>query len=91
MRVVGHSGLVADQKLAKKCLEVLFKELAAVVREQSNCAPREVAMIASKECLEAVLNLCSGCIVQVVDFKVFGRKVVEAQHVAEAKSKWQRN
>eukprot|EP00965_Chrysotila_dentata_P039596 1316026-Pleurochrysis_carterae.AAC.1 len=32
LRVVGHSGLVADQKLAKKRVEVLLKELAAVVR-----------------------------------------------------------
>eukprot|EP00965_Chrysotila_dentata_P081410 2687966-Pleurochrysis_carterae.AAC.1 len=31
LRVVGHGGLVADRKLAKQSVEVLLKELAAVV------------------------------------------------------------
>eukprot|EP00965_Chrysotila_dentata_P131518 4347548-Pleurochrysis_carterae.AAC.7 len=42
-------------------------------------------MVASKERFEALLNLRSGGVAQVeVDFEVRGRKVVEAQHVAEA-------
>ena len=32
LRVVRHGGFVADEKLAKKRVEVLLKELAAVVR-----------------------------------------------------------
>eukprot|EP00965_Chrysotila_dentata_P101439 3348816-Pleurochrysis_carterae.AAC.1 len=44
-------------------------------------------LIVSKERLKAVLNLSSSCIAQVVDLKLLGRQVVEAQHVAE----WQRS
>eukprot|EP00965_Chrysotila_dentata_P105229 3475447-Pleurochrysis_carterae.AAC.1 len=32
LRGVGHGGLVSDEKLAKKRVKVLLKELAAVVR-----------------------------------------------------------
>eukprot|EP00965_Chrysotila_dentata_P082196 2712737-Pleurochrysis_carterae.AAC.1 len=32
LRVVGHGGFVADEELAKKRVEVLLKQLAAVVR-----------------------------------------------------------
>eukprot|EP00965_Chrysotila_dentata_P122067 4035308-Pleurochrysis_carterae.AAC.2 len=31
LRVIGHGGLVADQKVAKNGVEVLLKELAIVV------------------------------------------------------------
>eukprot|EP00965_Chrysotila_dentata_P038133 1267363-Pleurochrysis_carterae.AAC.1 len=41
-------------------------------------------MVVGKERLEAVLNLSSSCVAQVVDLKAFCRQVVEAQHVAEA-------
>eukprot|EP00965_Chrysotila_dentata_P161367 5328912-Pleurochrysis_carterae.AAC.1 len=46
-------------------------------------------MIVSKKRLEAVLNLSSSGIAQVVDLEVLGCQVVEAQHVAEAK--WRRS
>eukprot|EP00965_Chrysotila_dentata_P163925 5412008-Pleurochrysis_carterae.AAC.1 len=45
-------------------------------------------MIVSKERLEAVLNLSRSGVAQVVDLKVLGHQVVEAQRVAEAE--WQR-
>eukprot|EP00965_Chrysotila_dentata_P093172 3077395-Pleurochrysis_carterae.AAC.1 len=42
-------------------------------------------MVVGKKHLEAVLNLLSSsCVAQLVDLKVLGRQVVEAQHVAEA-------
>eukprot|EP00965_Chrysotila_dentata_P017983 597068-Pleurochrysis_carterae.AAC.1 len=46
-------------------------------------------MIVSKERLEALLNLSSSSIAQIVDLTVLGCQVVEAQHVAEAE--WRGN
>eukprot|EP00965_Chrysotila_dentata_P241004 6204031-Pleurochrysis_carterae.AAC.1 len=67
LRVVGYSGRsVADDKLVKKRVKVHLKELAAVIRWPSNSAPREIAMAVPKERLEAVLNLSSSCVAQVV-------------------------
>eukprot|EP00965_Chrysotila_dentata_P067530 2235357-Pleurochrysis_carterae.AAC.1 len=42
-------------------------------------------MIISKKRLEAVLKLISSDVAQVVDLKVLGCQVLEAQHVAETK------
>eukprot|EP00965_Chrysotila_dentata_P118088 3903084-Pleurochrysis_carterae.AAC.1 len=41
-------------------------------------------MIISKERHEEVLNISSSGVAQIVDLKVLGCQVVEAQHVAEA-------
>eukprot|EP00965_Chrysotila_dentata_P031268 1040976-Pleurochrysis_carterae.AAC.1 len=46
-------------------------------------------MIVSNECLEAVLNLSSSGVAQVVDLKVLGCQVVKGHHVAEAE--WRRS
>eukprot|EP00965_Chrysotila_dentata_P215715 6188944-Pleurochrysis_carterae.AAC.2 len=40
-------------------------------------------MVVSKERLEAVPNCSSGCVAQVADLEILGRKVVKAQHVAK--------
>eukprot|EP00965_Chrysotila_dentata_P246607 6207263-Pleurochrysis_carterae.AAC.2 len=57
------------------CVTVLLEGLAAVIREPSHSTSGEVAMVVSKERVEAVLNFSSSRVAQVVDLKVLDRQV----------------
>eukprot|EP00965_Chrysotila_dentata_P255485 6212240-Pleurochrysis_carterae.AAC.1 len=46
---------------------VSYKELAVIVRQPCNSASRKIAMFIGKERLEAVMNLSSNCVAQIVD------------------------
>eukprot|EP00965_Chrysotila_dentata_P185227 6114460-Pleurochrysis_carterae.AAC.1 len=70
LRIVRYCGLVANEELAMKCVEVLFEELAASIGEPGDSAYRKIALIVGEEGLKAGLHLCSTRIAQIVHLQI---------------------